>query len=132
MTFYNIKKNRNNTCSSLFFVIFSCILLALNDSLTNMVKFQVYTCTYSLSANEIKNLTAQDFGITAHDYYTQLAIRAIDTGSGDVYFKYYKPFTASGYAVITVKNTAASAKNNITATVQIIYIKSRFYGGEFS
>ena len=96
---------------------------AINDNLSGLFIKRTYSYKYTIAANGKKSITATNLGLSTPSGYKLVGIVAVDTGDSSV-------MNGREYAsynnVLYVVNTANSQKANITASIEVLYVKSGF------
>ena len=96
---------------------------AINDNLSGLFVKKTYSYKYTIAANGKKSITSSNLGLSTPSGYKLVGIVAVDTGDSSV-------MNGREYAsynnVLYLVNTANSQKANITASIEVLYVKSGF------
>ena len=96
---------------------------AINDNLSSLFIKRTYSYKYTIAANGKKSITATNLGISTPSGYKLVGIVGVDTGDSSVM---NGREWASYNNVLYLVNTANSQKANITASIEVLYVKSGF------
>lgn len=91
---------------------------------SGMFQYVSYSAQYSVAANSLINITANDLGITWPDGYTPIAYRNVSTGN-----RWCVPVTINAYNTGTanalqIHNMGSSAVTDATAYLGIVYART--------
>ena len=95
---------------------------------SNLFLRKTYTCTYNASASATTTISASTMGFSTHSGYVPIAFDNFYAGHGGVGFHSCNLHATGNGAAIRVRNFDTSARNNITCTINVIYMRTAFRG----
>ena len=96
---------------------------AINDNLSGLFIKRTYSYKYTIAANGKKSITSTNLGLSTPNGYKLVGIVGVDTGDSSVMNG--REYASYGNVLYLV-NTANSQKSNITASIDVLYVKSGF------
>lgn len=98
---------------------------ALNDNLTKIFKYKIYSASFTISGNSSLTVTASDLGISTPSGYTPAAIRRISTDQTAVAIRLMVPMATGTAGAVGLINTSSSSLTG-TVSFHVLYVKSEY------
>lgn len=113
----------NNTSSGL---TASNVQTAIDEICTDLFQTKTYSASYTAGGNASVTITADDFGATAPNGYTPIAVVDFSSQNVSVAVRGIYAKATGTNTMMTLRNVSASSTPTSTAYITILYAKSLF------